>query len=437
MKTSISSGRGFGRVIFYGWWIVALAALANALMNSPVWGGIGVWVSALEQEFGWSRTQLALAFSLGQLEGSVTGPVVGFLVDRIGPRKIIFSGALILGAGFVSLSFVDSLLMFYVSFGVIMLGATMGGWMPMMAVLNAWFDRRRTFAMGIASSGFSMGGLVLIPILAWAVTPEHVGWQVTSLWIGIMFIVIAWPFSRLIRNRPEDYGQLPDGRSADEGRSIEEGAEDTGTGGGFTARQALRTKAFWLVAIGHGATTMGLSTLVVHLIPSLIDQGMTLQASSFIWATMLGTAGVAQIIGGYVGDRIQKNVAMALFSWLQAIGLCLAALSGNLLIAFIFALTFGVGFGGRVPMTTAIRGEYFGRRAFGSIMGLSSILMAGFTLVGPLFAGVVYDARESYFLAFIVMSGVTFLGGLVLLNAKKPTLPAPREIVKTPTIAMD
>ena len=123
-------------------------------MTTPVWGGIGVWLSALELEFGWSRTQMALAFSLGQLEGSIAGPAVGFLVDRMGSRRIILGGTFVVGVGFVLFSFVTSLPMFYVSFAVIMLGASMGGWMPLMAALNKWFDRKRSFAMGIASSGF-------------------------------------------------------------------------------------------------------------------------------------------------------------------------------------------------------------------------------------------------------------------------------------------
>ena len=172
MKRKKLSDLRWGRPIFYGWWLALLALLVNALMTTPVWGGVGIWLSALEMEFGWSRTQMALAFSLGQLEGSVAGPIVGFLVDRMGSKRIILAGTLVVGVGFVLFSLVSNLPMFYVSFAVIMLGASMGGWMPLMAALNRWFDRRRSFAMGIASSGFSLGGVTLIPILAWAVTPR-------------------------------------------------------------------------------------------------------------------------------------------------------------------------------------------------------------------------------------------------------------------------
>ena len=434
MKGNKLSKLRWGRTIFYGWWLALLALLLNALMTTPVWGGVGVWLSALELEFGWSRTQMALAFSLGQLEGSIAGPAVGVLVDRMGSRRIILGGTFVVGVGFVLFSFVTSLPMFYVSFAVIMLGASMGGWMPLMAALNKWFDRKRSFAMGIASSGFSLGGVTLIPILAWSVVPDHIGWHMTARWIGIVFLVMAWPLSQLVRSRPEDYGQVPDGESYPGRPSARAEVDGPVPETGFTGREAVRTKAFWLIAIGQGCSTMTIATLTVHLIPSLRDEGLTLQRASFVWAAMLGTSWVSQLVGGYIGDKVDKNVAMAVLSWVMAAGLCLAAFAGNPLMALAFAVVYGVGFGARIPLGTAIRGEYFGRKAFGTIMGLSAVPMSGFMMAGPLFAGAVFDARGSYFIAFIVLAGVATLGGFLLLIARKPTLPAPVEAVAAPTL---
>jgi len=122
--------------IFYGWWLVVLTLLINAASASPVWGGVGVWIDSLEQHFGWSRTQLSFAFSLGQLEGSIVGPLVGILVDRIGPKNVVFLGISIIGVGFILLSQTQSLGMFYLSYAIIMMGASGGGWLPMMTVIN-------------------------------------------------------------------------------------------------------------------------------------------------------------------------------------------------------------------------------------------------------------------------------------------------------------
>lgn len=411
----------WGRTIFYGWWLALLALILNSVMTSPVWGGAGIWITALELEFNWSRTQMALAFSLGQIEGSIVAPLVGIFVDRVGSRWVVFSGITIFGIGFVIFSFVTNLPMFYVTFGIIMLGASIGGWMPMMAALNKWFDRKRSFAMGIASSGFSLGGVILLPILAWSVAVENMGWQITARCIGVGFLVIAWPLSRLIRNRPEDYGQIPDGRG---NFGVESTEPVVVRETGFTAGDAVRTRVFWLLAIGQGCSNITISTLTVHLVPSLVDHGFTLQVASFVWAVMLGISFGFQLIGGYIGDKVGKNVAMAIVTWMCAVGLCFAAFADNLFLALVFAVVYGIGFGARIPLSTAIRGEYFGRKAFGTIMGLSGLPVAGFMMAGPLLAGAMYDMRGNYFLAFTVLAVVASLGAFLLLFAKKPTVPA-------------
>jgi MFS family permease len=177
---------------------------------------------------------------------------------------------------------------------------------------------------------------------------------------------------------------------------------------------------------------MTIATLTVHLIPSLRDQGLTLQSASFVWAATLGVSWVSQLLGGYFGDKVDKAVAMAVLSWVMAAGLCLAAFTGNPLMALTFAVVYGVGFGARIPLGTSIRGEYFGRKAFGTILGLSAVPMSAFMMAGPLFAGAMFDARGSYSLAFIVLAGVAAMGGFLLLLAKKPTLPAQAEAVVAP-----
>lgn len=410
----------WGRAVFYGWWLTLLALVVNACVTSPVWGGIGIWVASLETEFGWSRTQLAIAFSIGQLEGSIVAPAVGFLVDKFGSRMLIFLGTLVLGIGFLLFSFVTNLPMFYISFAIIMLGSSMGAWMPLMAAINKWFDRKRSLAMGIASSGFSIGGVLILPVIAWAVVPEHMGWQSTARWMGMLFLIIAWPLSRLVRNRPEDYQQLPDGAISSHDRTLRTDIRGEIIETGMTVRQAIQTRAFWLLAIGQGFAGMALSTLTVHMIPSLIDQGITLQTASFVWATMLGTAWIAQLIGGYFGDRVRKNLAIAVLCWVQAIAMALAAFIVNLPTAILFAIVFGIGFGGRIPASNAIRGDFFGRRAFATIMGISAVPMAGFSVVAPTLSGVIFDARESYFLAFMAIAASSVLAGCFLIIAKKP-----------------
>ena len=421
--------------MFYGWIIVSLALLVNSLSSGPVWSGVGVWMKALELHFGWSRAQLSGAFSMAQLEGSIIGPLMGYLIDRLGSRKMVLIGMVITGLGFLLFSRTNSIIIFYVSYGLIMLGTAAGTWLPYMTVVNRWFVRKRGMAMAIAAEGSPLGGLALVPILAWAVTPGNHGWSVAAQWIGVVFLCLALPMSLLIKERPEDHGVLPDGDPPDQG--AREAARPVGRADApgqlnFTARQAIRTHAFWLITFGHAFSTILFATLTVHLVLMLTDQGLSIQSSSYVFSVIMGSAAIFQLIGGYAGDRIPINIAIAVFGFIQAAGFLMAVLVDSFLMAMLFAVIFGAGFGGRNPLTTAIRGDYFGKNAFATITGISSAPMYVFMLSAPLFAGFLFDATGSYTVAFLIIGGLGMMSGVLFLMAKKPTaIPSERRAPAT------
>ena len=286
--------------------------------------------------------------------------------------------------------------------------------------------------MAIAGEGYFLSGVILVPVVAWAVAPESFGWQVTARWIGVVFLAGAWPVSRLVRNRPEDYGLYPDGDPPPD-FSVETGAGTKGgdaeTALGFTARQAIRTRAFWLISFGHALSTMLIGTLTVHLVPMLTDEGFSLQTAAYVWSVIMAAGAVFQILGGYVGDRVPKNVAIFVFATIQAAGFTLAAFVHSLPMALLFAVVYGIGFGGRNPLTTAIRGDYFGRRAFATITGISMTPLYLFLVAAPLSAAAVYDISGSYRVPFLAIGALGSLSGVLFLFAKKPVLPEP---VKSP-----
>jgi MFS family permease len=409
------------RNIFYGWWLVVIALLVNAFTSSPVFGGVGVWVDSLEQEFGWSRTQLSIAFSVGQLEASVMGPVIGMLVDRIGSRKVVLIGISIIGIGFILLSFVSTIWMFYLSFAVLMIGASAGGWLPMMTTINNWFNKRRSMAMGFGGLGFSIGSFLLVPALAWLVNPNHYGWQATSLTLGLFFLASAYPVSLLIRNIPEDYGEVPDGfaylRNEKNGNAI---VETQTYDPSYSMRDILKMPAFWIISICHGMSTMLIGTMTVHLILALKDQGISVQTGAWIWGFTLGFSGLCQIFGGWIGDKVPKNLALCFFGWVQAVGVVTATFITSVYYAPIFVVIYGLGFGARMPLGTAIRGEYFGRKAFGKVLGWSMMPMMLLMMMGPVLAGKMYDVYGSYDGAFYLLAAVGFLGSIGFVFAKKP-----------------
>ena len=413
--------------MFYGWWLAALAALVMVIGTVPLFQGMTAWFVVLEQTFGWSRGQLSLAFSLTRVEGSIMGPVSGFLIDKLGPRRMVLFGMLILGVGFLLFSQVQGLWQFYLAFIVMSSGAGLGTWMPMMTVLNSWFRRRRSTAMAIAMEGFSLGGVLLVPLLAWSIDPDiasRPGWRATALAIGVFVMVVAWPISRLVRNRPEEFGWAPDGDPPRlvGTRALQSQSTDPDQGS-YTWQQAVKTKAFWLITWGHACSSIIIVTIMVHLGPMLTDRGFSLQTVGWVVSVQTAVGAVSTVAGGYIGDRMPIRIALFAFSSLQSVAVFVLLAADTVAMVMVFAVLMGIGFGGRNPMTTSIRGVYFGRRAFASITGVSMVPMNILLLAAPLFAGIMFDLRGSYVLPLAVTAVVSFFGSGLFLFLGRPSPP--------------
>ena len=431
---------------FYGWRLVPVAGLIMTVSTTPMFHAMGLWFVAMEHSFGWSRTQLSMAFAFTRVEGGILGPIEGYLVDRLGTRRLVFIGLLIMGAGWLCFGQIRSLWMFYLAYVIVALGQGLGGWLALTTMLNNWFSRRRATAMGWASSSSRMGSLLLIPALAWAMDPEfdrlrrlasnlldielsRASWSLTATLLGIVVIALAFPLSRFIRNRPEEYGLLPDGDPpATAPRRAGPGAARSALASpdriDFTLQEALRTRAFWLISIGHGFTSMVLIGLVAHLPPMMTDQGYSLQTAAFVITAYTAVSMVFQVVGGVLGDRVPKHIALTVFVLIQSGAVFLLTYGpATLPIAYLFAMLFGMGFGGRSPLTTAIRGDYFGRKSFGKIMGLAQVPMNVLLLIAPIFAGVMRDRLGDYTVAFTVLACCSAFGALLFFFAKRPAPP--------------
>ena len=427
------------RKVFYGWWLVAVSGSIMVISTTPMFHAMGLWFVALEHHFKWNRTQLSLAFAFTRIEGGILGPVEGYLVDRFGTRRLVFIGMTIMGIGWILFSQIQNitvfgwvfrdLWMFYLVYMIIALGQGLGSWLPLMTMLNNWFNRHRAKAMGFSNSVSRIGTLALIPAIAWAIDPRfnRLGWERTVVIIGVVVLIAVFPLTRLIRNRPEDYGLLPDGDKPQE--QLSDKATDQSPARSrtddqdFTLREALMTPSFWLISVGHGFTSMILIAMMAHLAPMMGDRGYSLQDSAFVITAYTAVSMLFQIVGGFVGDRVPKRYALFVFTWIQASGVFLLTFgAASLPVAYGFALLFGIGFGGRNPLTVSIRGEYFGRKSFGKIMGISQVPMNILLLSAPVFAGIVRDSTGEYTIAFATLAGLNMLGGLLFLFALPPKL---------------
>mgnify|MGYP001162243027 CR=1 FL=1 len=430
------------RGTFYGWWMVIIGGLLMIITVVPVFQTTAVWAVALEHQFGWSRTQLGLALSFTRIEGSLTGPIAGYMVDRFGTRFMVFTGLLILAGGMFLFSQVQNLWMFYLAYFIMSVGQGQGGWLPVMTMLNHWFIRRRGTAMGIAMTFMGVGGLILVPVIAWLVNPEEsgrLGWRWTVFILAIVSLVFAFVLPKFIRNRPEDYGDYPDGYRllAQPAPSPQTNAATEPENGGpdngeieLTVGEALRTQAFWCISLGHGLGSMVVLGVMSHLGLMMQDVGFGLQTAAWILTIQSAVSIVFQFIGGYLGDRVPKNLALFVFTALQGVGVILMTVGDQIIYFYAFAVVFGIGFGGRTPLTTAIRGDYFGRASFGKILGVSMVPMNVLLLIAAPMAGFMRDELGDYDLAFLTLGGLSILGAVLFLIARRPKLP-----VRAPAVA--
>ena len=404
--------------MFYGWWIVITSAILLTFMSLTVFQGLGTVLVSLERQYGWSRTALSGAFSLARVEGAILGPIEGVLVDRVGTRRMVLIGFILMGLGFVWLSQVDTLWEFYAAFMTISLGSGLGGWLAIVAMVNNWFEKRRSFAMSIAMSGIHLGGL-LVPIFALSI--ENYEFSATTIGVGIILLIVVGPATWIIRSKPEDMGLAPDGVSI-----VKESGELLGTSdpsedeSDFTVMQALKTPAFWILTVTQISSSVSIVTLALHLVPKLTDMGMTLSSAGTVVLVYTVVALPAQSIAGYLAERLPKIIMISFFLFLQGAGIALIALFDNVIMAYLFAFLYGIGFGGRTPLITAIRGDYFGRKAFATIMGVSQFPMNLAMIVAPLFAGYMFDTTGTYIVPFMTFSVLCIFGSALILFVRKP-----------------
>ena len=415
--------------VFYGWYIVA-AGMGIHLWMSIAWVyGMQVFFAPIIRTFGWSRAAVSGAFSLQRLEGSIASPIEGFLVDRFGPRKLVLAGALLAGLGLITLSFLQAIWMFYASVLVVSLGMSACVGIPRNWATVQWFRRLRGRALGIGSSGAVVSGPLLF-IVVWLV--ETVGWRNAFLVLGVVTWCICLPLALVFRSRPQQYGYLPDGGpSEDAGKETSRiGAERTAhapegpSDDSLTVRQALKTPAFWILTLVFGAQNMGVSGLMVHLIPYFVSiQFTTAQAASVLgFFTVLSVFG--RLGGGWAMDYFDKRLILAGLLACQASAFLILANITEYWQVLPFALLYGTAFGGMLPSQGFIVSAYFGTKNFGAIQGLSHSATVVGGMVAPVLMGWVFDTTQSYILSIYILMGIAAVGIPLTFLAKPPLLSA-------------
>lgn len=404
---------------FYGWYLVAVGVFLLSISSLGVFRGMSPLMPVLQKNFGWTRTQISLSSLLTRVEGAALGPIEGFLIDRIGARKMVLIGFSIMAVGFVLFSFIQNLWQFYAVFILINLGNGIGGWLAVVTILNSWFRRKRTIAMAGAMSGILIAGIFVPP---YTIALNH-GFRVTVFVFGLIILAVALPCVKIIKNNPEELGLLPDGTETESDldkstpSKISQDQEME-----FTVGQALKTRVFWILTVAHVSSTISLATLSIHLMARLQDIGLSSTTASYIELVSSVVALPSLFVAGWLGDKVSKKYLVSLFLFLQGISTIVLTVANGLPLALLFAVFYGIAFGGRIPLMTAIRGDYFGRKAFASIMGWSMLPNGILMAIAPVWAAWMFDTYGSYTVPFLSYAVINLAGALIMLVVKKPKL---------------
>ena len=421
--------RARSKGIFYGWWVVAAGFFINAFGVGTFFYGFSTFFNPLIAEFGWSRTVMSGIFSLSRLEGGIEGPIAGWLTDKYGARRMLLIGVTIAGIGFMMLWLVNSPLSLYLIFGLFLsLGYNLGYTHATGAAVAKWFIKKRGRALSFLITGNGVGGAIFVPLIAWLII--QFGWRWAAIIIGAATLAIPLPLSLMVRSTPEEMGLLPDGRRDSKENAPTE-PEDTSTEAlasrtapeevNFTVREALKTRAFWVYVASMMLRSCILSALVVHQIPHLTDIGIPYQTASGILGLMVLMSVPGRFCFGWLGDRFNKKVLLFLLCLLQAVGIFIFVHATTMELLYLFVVIYGLGYGGVIPLTIALRADLFGRRNYATIAGITMALATIGTVTAPIFAGYLYDVRQTYTLAFYIFIVMISLSGILFLFIPRPS----------------
>ncbi len=422
--------------IFFGWYIVAAGSVASALLSATRSYGAGLFLLPISTEFGWSRAEVSGAFSLGRLEGGILGPIAGILVDRLGPRVMMFIGVPITAFGFFVLASLTNItewsnlaplvVFYFIWVAFIALGDSIGAGDGVSASVAHWFHRKRALALGMLSIGVPVGGALWTPALGWVI--DNSGWRSAAVIMGVAFLLIGIPAAFVMRHRPEPYGWLPDG---DPLPPDYHARSKTGAAGkvtlselpGFTLRQALATPAYWLLNASVALRIMVTSSVIIHIAALMQDLGMSTTEAAGMLSALALVSVIGRLLMGWLGDRIgMRGVYMGSLVALIA-GLIIVAYAHNAWQIWLFMFLFAPAYGGLASMTPAFRADLFGVKAYASIGGaMEPVVMIG-TITGPFMAGYVFDVTGSYRVAMLIFAAASVVNLLLISFLKRPELP--------------
>jgi len=406
---------------FYGWVILACVCCAGFARQGPAVATLSIFVEPMTSEFGWSRTALSGAVSLGGILAALASPLIGPVLDRQGARLMLCAAVLVTSLSTMLLSLTQSLLAFYIFFCIARLNFASTFDIGIYGALNSWFVARRALATSIANLA-QMAGLVALPLIA-HLAIEREGWRAGWLAVGVAVLLIGFvPNWLFMIRRPEDVGLLPDRRSpAPTPRQL--GAESPRgeiAEPAFTRHEALRTPAFWLLSLFTMAVFPVQAGISLHQAPHLIERGLSPAVAATIVSSFSLVSALVGLAFGLYARRLGVRASLALAAIFLGLSAVLMLAIATPLQGYLAACFFGAGIGGMLTVLPLAWADYFGRTSFGAIRGVALTVQVTAQASGPLLSGVLRDLTGDYNASLLCFAGLSFLGALLALLARPP-----------------
>ncbi|MCI0831261.1 MAG: MFS transporter [Chloroflexi bacterium] len=410
---------------YYGWIILGGSVLAMALGSGISFWAFGLYIDPMEQEFGWSRAEVSAGFSISLAISGLCGPLIGRWVDTRGARSAILFGAVMTAATYVLLATTSSLWQWIVYLSINAVFRQLMFFIPFQALISRWFDRRRGMALGILGTGFSLGGFVVL-IMAFVI--DEVGWEGSFIFSAVAVLVLFLPLSIFVlKNDPSDVGAFVDGESGEEA----EERRRAGPRQGLTAREALKTRLFWLQA---GAMTLfffGVFGWLVHQIPFYESVGVDRSVAAIL-VTIMAAGGIfARLTFGFFVDRFQRVeiAAMGLLTFLTTafVVLLINSTAPGITIFLIFWI---IGSGGGPLLEPLLITRSFGLKHFATILGTLGVVETIGIVLSPTLTGLIFDSTGSYDLALAMLAAALATAFVLFYFASR--LPHPVDAMKAP-----
>jgi OFA family oxalate/formate antiporter-like MFS transporter len=402
--------------LFYGWVVV----LTFVIVGTAIWGirfTFGVFFKSIESEFDLTRAATSTIFSTQMVLGGIFTILGGWALDRYGPKIVFLLLGLITGLGLLLTSQTNALWQLFFTYSLLLAMGTSAIYVGVMSTVSRWFDRKRGLAMGIASSGAGLGPLLIAPFATYLIT--NLDWRTAYLVIGVIAWLVVIPLSRLLKRDPYEIGLLPDGvKILSKDRKSEEISIQPAC---LSLPQAVKTRSFWLVIFIFFLFAVSLFLILTHLVPHATDIGFSTVEAATVLSLTGGATLAGRVLLGSASDRIGRKAAAIICTLLHAGAMLWLLWSQELWMLYMFAIVFGLAWGGMGPTMAALIGDTFGLGKIGAILG---VLDAGFNVgaaIGPVMGGLIFDVSHSYFLAFLLGAAVMLMATLLIALIRQET----------------